>query len=253
MTDRRDRLGFLDWGIGGIGVFRELRRRRPDVPVAYWSDTGAAPYGRLSAGDLGERVRRVLRSMAGYGVTRAVIACNAASTIVGDLTDVGMPVMGVIEPAIGMVSPEFEGVLGVVGGARTIRSGLYRRALTTPRRKVLQRIAQPLSGHIEAGRVGTPAFERDLRRILGPLKHADAILLACTHYPSVSEAFRRLVPGAALLDPAVAVAEKLIGEWRLPTGVGDLFLTTGQPDGMRRAARMAWAVDPGPCTSVRLA
>ena len=243
-----ERLGFLDWGIGGIGIFRAFRQRRPEVPVLYWSDTGATPYGRLPAAALTARVRRVLRAMAGQGVTHAVVACNAASTILPALGDVGIPVMGVIEPAIAMVSPALEGVLGVVGGARTIRSGLYRRALATPRRQIVQRIAQPLSAHIEAGRAGTPAFERDLRRILAPLARADAILLACTHYPSAREAFRRLAPRASLLDPAEAVVEMLVARWRLPRGSGDRFVTTGSVVEMRRAARAAWGEDLGPCT-----
>ena len=247
-----ERLGFLDWGIGGIGIFHAFRQRRPEVPVLYWSDTGATPYGRLPAAALTARVRRVLRAMAGQGVTHAVIACNAASTILPELGEVGIPVMGVIEPAIAMVTPALEGVLGVVGGARTIRSGLYRRALATPRRQVIQRIAQPLSAHIEAGRVGTPAFERDLGRILAPLAGADAILLACTHYPSAREAFRRLAPRASLLDPAEAVVETLIARWRLPRGRGDLFVTTGLPGEMRRAARTAWGSDLGPCGAARV-
>jgi len=247
-----ERLGFLDWGIGGIGIFRAFRRRRPEVPVLYWSDTGATPYGRLPAPELTARVRRVLRVMVGQGVTHAVIACNAASTILPGLGEVGIPVMGVIEPAVAMVPPALEGVLGVVGGARTIRSGLYRRALATSRRRVIQRIAQPLSAHIEAGRVDTPAFERDLKRILGPLVRADAILLACTHYPSAREAFRRLAPRASLLDPADAVVETLIARWRLPRGQGDLFVTTGLPGEMRRAARTAWGSDLGRCASARI-
>jgi glutamate racemase len=231
-----ERLGFLDWGIGGVGIFQAFRRRRPEVPVFYWS----------------ARVRRVLRAMVRQGVTHAVVACNAASTILPGLGDVGIPVMGVIEPAIAMVSPALGGVLGVVGGARTIRSGIYRRALATPRRRVIQRIAQPLSAHIEAGRVGTPPFERDLGRILGPLARADAILLACTHYPSALEAFRRLAPRASLLDPAEAVVETLMARWRLPRGRGDLFVTTGRPGEMRRAARVAWGADLGPCTAARI-
>jgi len=247
-----ERLGFLDWGIGGIGIFRAFRRRRPEVPVLYWSDTGATPYGRLPAAELTARVRCVLRAMVGQGVTHAVIACNAASTILPNLDEVGIPVMGVIEPAIAMVSPALEGVLGVVGGARTIRSGLYRRSLATPRRRVIQRIAQPLSAHVEAGRVGTPAFERDLKRILRPLAGADAILLACTHYPSAREAFLRLAPRALLLDPADAVVETLIARWRLPRGRGDLFVTTGAPDEMRRAARTAWGSDLGRCAEARI-
>jgi len=240
-----ERLGFLDWGIGGLGIFQAFRQRRPTVPVLYWSDTGATPYGRLPAPQLTARVRRVLQAMVGQGVTHAVVACNAASTILPALGDVGIPVMGVIEPAIAMVSPELEGTLGVVGGARTIRSGLYRRALATPRRRVLQRIAQPLSAHIEAGRAGTPAFQADLERIMGPLSHVDAILLACTHYPSAAKAFRRLAPGAALLDPAEAVVEAIVARWRLPSGRGDLFVTTGHPGEMRRAARAAWGIELG--------
>ena len=240
-----ERLGFLDWGIGGLGIFQAFRRRRPAVPVLYWSDTGATPYGRLPAPQLTARVRGVLQAMVGHGVTHAVVACNAASTILPALGDVGIPVMGVIEPAIAMVPPDLKGTLGVVGGTRTIRSGLYRRALTTPRRRVLQRIAQPLSAHIEAGRTGTPAFRADLERIMRPLARADAILLACTHYPSAAAAFRQLAPGASLLDPAQAVVDAIVARWRLPSGRGDLFLTTGRPDEMRRAARAAWGIDLG--------
>jgi glutamate racemase len=91
-----ERLGFLDWGIGGLGIFRAFRRRRPGVPVLYWSDTGATPYGRLPAAALTARVRRVLQSMVGQGVTHAVVACNAASTVLPELGEVGIPVMGVI-------------------------------------------------------------------------------------------------------------------------------------------------------------
>ena len=241
-----ERLGFLDWGIGGLGIFQAFRRRRPEVPVFYWSDTGATPYGRLTGPQLTTRVGRVLRAMVGLGVTHAVIACNAASTILPDLGDVGIPVMGVIEPAITMVSPTLEGVLGVDDAYKEHPKWLYRRALATPRRRVLQRIAQPLSAHIEAGRVGTPAFEEDLRRIMGPLAGADAILLACTHYPSAAAAFRRQAPGASLLDPAEAVVQTIVARWRLPAGRGDRFMTTGRPGEMRRAAHAAWGIDLGP-------
>src|SRR4051794_16387273 len=71
------RLGFLDWGIGGVGIFQALRRLRPDVPVLYWSDTGATPYGRLPAVDLATRVARVVQAMADQGSTQVVVACNA--------------------------------------------------------------------------------------------------------------------------------------------------------------------------------
>lgn len=252
MSDQVQRLGFLDWGIGGIGIFLALRRRRPDVPVLYWSDTGAPPYGRLSAHDLAARLGRVVQAMAARGATHVVVACNAASTVLPRLGKLAIPVVGVIEPAIALAQAQAGGLLGVVGGARTIRSGMYRRALATSRRRVVQRIAQPLSAHIEAGRTGSAAFARDLRRILTPLARADAILLACTHYPAAGAAFRALVPGTTLLDPAQAVVKTVLARWSLPRGQGDRFLTTGSATQMRHAARTAWGVDLGPCQAVRL-
>jgi glutamate racemase len=42
------------------------------------------------------------------------------------------------------------------------------------------------------------------------LESFDAVILACTHYPLVLSAFKRLVPSKVLLfDPALAVAERV--------------------------------------------
>ena len=244
------RLGFLDWGIGGVGIFRALRRHRPDVLVLYWSDTGAPPYGRLAADALAARVEQVVRAMAKQGVTHVVVACNAASTILSRLSNPAVPVLGVIEPAIELVRQHGGSAVGVVGGARTVRSGLYRRGLATGRRRLVQRIAQPLSAHIEAGRTGSVAFARDLRRIVAPLAKVDAILLACTHYPSALVAFQAVAPRVTMLDPAEAVVEAALARWSLPEGRGDRFMTTGSALEMRRAALCAWGVDLGPCDEV---
>jgi hypothetical protein len=48
------------------------------------------------------------------------------------------------------------------------------------------------------------------------------------------------------------VVETLMARWRLPRGRGDLFVTTGRPGEMRRAARVAWGADLGPCTAARI-
>ena len=192
------------------------------MPVLYSSDTGVTPYGRLPAVQLAARVRRVLRAMAAQGVTHAVVACNAASTILPGLGDVGLPVMGVIEPAIAMVSSALEGVLGVVGGARTIRSG---RIAAAPGHAAWARDpGRSLSRCRRTSKRGAWArrpSSATSARILPPLARVDTLLLACTHYPSAQEAFRRLAPRALLLDPAEAVVEALIARWRLPRGRGD--------------------------------
>jgi glutamate racemase len=242
------RLGVLDWGIGGMGVVGELRRRAPEVPVVYLSDTGFTPYGKAPRAVLARRVARMVAALSGEGAVAVMVACNAASTVLGDLGPLPVPVFGVIESALALVPRSFRGTVGVVGGGRTIRSGLYRRGLAAPGRRVVSRVAQPLSGHIEAGTADSPACRAALDRILSPLRDADAILLACTHYPAIAGAIAERAPRAKLLDPAAALVTRVLAEPRLPRDGGpDRLLTTGDPSAMREATRRAWGFDPGAC------
>jgi len=245
---RPARLGVLDWGIGGMGVVRELRRRAPGVPVVYVSDTGFPPYGQVTSTDLAARVTRVVTALAGEGALAVVVACNAASTVLGSLGEVPVPVFGVIDFALGLLPRSFRGTVGVLGGTRTIRSGLYRRGLAAKGRLVVSRIAQPLSAHIEAGTVDSDACQAALDRILAPLRDADALLLACTHYPAIAPAIRVRVPRARLLDPAEALVAHVLATAPLPPRrAADRLLTTGDADAMRGSTRQAWGFDPGPC------
>jgi glutamate racemase len=243
------RLGVLDWGIGGMGVVRELRRRAPEVPVVYLSDTGFTPYGQVSRAVLAARISRVVTALAEEGALAVVVACNAASTVIGALGELPVPVFGVIDCALGLLPRTFRGTVGVIGGARTIRSGLYRRGLAGRGRRVVSRIAQPLSGHIEAGTVDSGACQAALDRILAPLRDADAIVLACTHYPAIAPAIRARAPRAQLLDPAEALVEHLLASAPLPPRrATDRLVTTGDADAMRESTRRAWGFDPGRCT-----
>ena len=46
------KLGILDWGIGGVSIYKLIKEKRPDVPVIYFSDTGATPYGKMERREL---------------------------------------------------------------------------------------------------------------------------------------------------------------------------------------------------------
>jgi glutamate racemase len=246
------RLGIFDWGIGGVGVLCELRRRAKHVPVLYVSDSGYIPYGLLSRAALAARVSRILGYMVERGATSIVVACNAASTVLG-LVEPPVPCVGVIEPALALVPPAFRGTLAVIGGARTIRSGIYQRGLERRGRTIVQRIAQPLSAHIEAGTTESARCAADLARILKPLRAADALLLACTHYPAIAARIAARLPNARLIDPAAAVVEHALATFPLPrTRAPDSLLTTGDARRSRAAAQRAWGFDAGPWAFARI-
>lgn len=236
-----DRLGIIDWGIGGVGIYK-LIRERMRVPVTYFSDTGVTPYGKMARGDLAMRLDKVIGFMATLGATRVVVGCNAASTVIPDLSHRSVPVSGVIEAGVAAAVEANPARLGLIGGRRTIVSGSYRRAFTGHGIAVIQRVAQPLSGMIERGDISSAELHEESRRILAPLKTCSHILLACTHYPAITRVLAAHVSQRTkFIDPAEHLVAGLQG-LRLK-GVGnDEFFTSGDPEAMTRSAKAAWDV-----------
>ncbi|WP_293257458.1 aspartate/glutamate racemase family protein [Nannocystis sp.] len=173
-----------------------------------------------------------------------MIACNAASTVLGHpaLTRSGLAICGVIAPAIAATLADPARVVRVIGGRRTIRSGLYRRALVAAGRRVHARVAHPLSALVERGQLDTPRVHAELGRILAPLRQVEALVLACTHYTALLPAIRGLLPRARIIDPAAAALAEVERAWSLGHVRSDMFLTTGDPEAMRTAAQLAFGV-----------
>ncbi|OBA82469.1 hypothetical protein A9W99_01880 [Mycobacterium sp. 1164966.3] len=236
-------LGIVDWGIGGIGLVRALDEMAPGLPIVYWSDAEATPYGRMGSDELATRLTMVVTQLAERGATEVVLACNAASTVVGRLGATPIPVEGIIEHGLASVPDDIGGPIGVVGGRRTIAGGHYRRGLERRGHVVRSRVAQPLSAHIEAGRTCSPQFRTDLARIIAPLRGVDALVLACTHYPAASRWFKAALPQAMLIDPAERLAAAIAARHPHTLNAGSrqrVFLTTGDPEAMRVGAARAW-------------
>jgi len=235
-------LGLVDWGIGGIGVYKLIKEQLGSVPVLYFSDTGATPYGKMSRRTLIQRLDTVIDFLRHRGATHILIGCNAASTAIDDLGYRGLPITGVIEPAVDLVTRIKPKRLGLIGGRRTVVSGAYRKRLAGRSINVEQRIAQPLSALIETGDTGSEELRAEAHRIIGPLRKCSHILLACTHYPAIGPVLQTMVSDETeLIDPAHELV-KTVRKWRIAGSKNDVFLTTGDPDEMRRAALAAFGV-----------
>lgn len=246
------RLGIIDWGIGGISIYASVKERIGDVPVTYFSDTGVTPYGKMSRPELVARLDNLIEFLKRRGVTHVVIGCNAASTVIDHLGNHGIPVKGVIKPAINMTAKLKPAKLGLIGGRRTVVSGAYRRGFSERGIKVNQRIAQPLSGLIESGDTSSETLQATARQILTPLRNSSHILLACTHYPAIKHVLKRYVSsGTRFIDPASEMVNS-VRRWNLGAGGGDEFLTSGDVAAMKRSAENAFGVRIKTALRVRL-
>ena len=236
----KPRLAILDWGIGGISVLQAIKAQLGDIPVLYFSDTGATPYGKMSRPELVARLHRVIAFSQTQGATHLVIGCNAASTAIPFLKMADLPIEGVIESAVRLTAQMAPARLAVIGGRRTVLSGVYRRAFAERGIRVAQRIAQPLSALIESGDVSSPELRANCRQIFAPIKNCSHLLLACTHYPAITPVLREFVAeDTVFINPAGALVMQ-IKRWQLPTNGADVFLTTGGATQMKQAAWRAF-------------
>ena len=229
-------LGIIDWGIGGISVYNHVKTHFPETPVMYFSDTGFTPYGKTSKSELVERLNAVIVYLKSKGVNHLVIGCNAASTAIPFLDNNGVMIEGVIESAVELASKMKPTKLGLIGGRRTVVSGVYRKKFAMRGIELFPRIAQPLSALIEAGDISSPKLHSEAAKILKPIKNCSHLLLACTHYPAISKVIKTIVsPETVLIDPAEELIKK-IAVWDLPRNGKDIFLTSGDAEQMKISA-----------------
>ncbi len=240
-------IGICDWGIGGLGFASLLLAERPDLGMVYIGDQGAVSYGKLSKRMLSARMRLVLCAFWGMGITRVVVACNAASTVLDAVKIEGVTATGVIAPTLRVLQNNTFRTIGVIGGERTVRSQTYSRRLRAMGHTVPQRVAQPLSGLIEEGKRNDPETLILLERILRPLHNVDALILACTHFIALEQPIRSLLPGVALIDPATEAWHELVPTLPpiplLPQIGTRRWFTTGDPVTMSAQALSVFNIE----------
>jgi len=241
----------MDWGIGGLGFFKLLRQAAPGLGCVYLSDAGAPPYGTLTSAALTRRVRQAVAWFSARGVGELVVACNAASSVLARLPSrelaAGAPrILGVIEPTVHALLRGPRSSIGIFGGRRTVRSLAYRTPLLHAGFRVQQRIAQPLSALVEAGRISGPEVERLVTQILRPIADCPLLVPACTHYVALMPLFQRVAPAARWVDPAALTLAALLepsGREARRAAAEDEFWTTGSPAAFVRGAALAFELD----------
>lgn len=233
-------LGIVDWGIGGISINSLVKSQLGNLPIIYLSDTGVTPYGKMSRGELVSRVTTVINFLGSHGATHVIVGCNAASTVIPFLDKTRMKVEGVIECAVRVTLGMRPSRLALLGGRRTVLSGIYRRAFAEEGIHVTQRIAQPLSALIESGDVSSSELRNRCEKILQPIRNCSHLLLACTHYPAIIPVLKEFVSENTVIINPIGELIEIIKRWKLPVHGRDLFFTTGDAEKMKRAAWKAF-------------
>ena len=120
-------IGIMDSGVGGLSVFREIRKLLPCADYVYYADNAWCPYGEKDPEFIRSRCREITRLMISRGAQAMVIACNTATAAaISTLrSEFGLPFIG-MEPAVKPAAlGTRSGVIGVLATAGTLKGSNY--------------------------------------------------------------------------------------------------------------------------------
>lgn len=235
-------VGIFDSGVGGLSVWREIARQLPQESTIYVADQAHVPFGPRPATEILGYAEGITRFLIEQNCKTIVVACNTASAVALQAlrdTHPGLPFVG-MEPAVKPAAARTKtGVVGIMATPATFEGELFRATAGRHANgiRIINQICAGLAEHVESGAPDDPQDEALLRPFIEPMLDAgaDTIVLACTHYPFVLEAIRRIAgPGVEVIDPAPAVARQLervlvAANARSASPASHRFMTTGDP------------------------
>ena len=243
-------IGVFDSGYGGLTILRALVDRLPDQRLAYLGDHGNAPYGDRSDDEIYALTVANVERLFNLGCSLVILACNTAAAVaLRRLQQTWLPnhyperrVLGVLVPVVEVVTdtpwhmrrPRHAGradgkTMGIFATQRTVDSGAYVREILirAPSISIVQQACPALARAIEAGlddRTVADLVDGYVETLLSktPNGPPERVILGCTHYPLVEEAFRAaLPPSVDILDQPKLVADSLADYLRRHPEHGD--------------------------------
>jgi len=242
---KNDCVGIVDWGIGGLSVYKELKRQIKTGNYIYFSDSGFTPYGKAKKTDLIKRLSQVLQFFREKNVSTIIIACNAASTVLESVQkkNPDLQLYGMLSAGKEAILKEKKKSALVLGGKRTIASQYFQKSFLPVKTMKLQAlVAQPLSALIEKGQHKESVFEKEVLSLKHKTKfEPDIVLLACTHYPAAEGVFQKVFPKSKIIDPAHILVKNLKSKLKNTKNQKQAqFYTTGSTTESKSAAKKAF-------------
>ncbi len=259
----RVRVGVFDSGFGGLTIYRAIRERLPQYDYVYLGDNARTPYGHRSFETVHRFTAEAVRFLFARDCALVVIACNTASAkALRTVQQTLLPALAPDRRVLGIIRPSVEALaagtdwhtVALWGTPGTVSSDSYALELAKlrPELALVQTACPLLVPLVENGELAGEGLDYFLRKYWAETERAatagiDALLLACTHYPLLSERIREVVPArvrvlaqGAIVAPSLAdyLCRHPVMERRLSRGGSTRFLTTDVSESFDRLAEL---------------
>ncbi|MBF0787488.1 MULTISPECIES: glutamate racemase [unclassified Streptococcus] len=244
-------IGFLDSGVGGLTVVRELMRQLPHEEIVYIGDSARAPYGPRPAEQIREYTWELVQFLLTKNVKMIVFACNTATAVAWEevKAKLEIPVLGVILPgASSAIKSSKTGKIGVLGTAMTIQSDIYREKIQalSPDTQVTSLACPKFVPLVESNNYQSSLAKKVVYETLMSMKgKVDTVVLGCTHYPLLRPIIQNVLgQDVTLIDSGAECARDIsvllnyfeIHHSRTAEHPQHFFYTTASPRAFREIA-----------------
>lgn len=210
-------IGIFDSGVGGLTVFKSIRKHFPYEDIIYFGDTARVPYGPKSKHTVINYSIQNTRFLLQQNIKLLIIACNTSSAVaipyLQKMTDI--PVIGVIVPgAEEAFSLSKTGRIGIIGTDGTINSNAYKNELIKldDKLEIFSQACPLFVSLVEEGWLNKHVTDLVIQDYLNIFKDKDidTLILGCTHYPVLKHAINKFFSGKVkLVDSSLAIIKNI--------------------------------------------
>ena len=182
-------IGIFDSGVGGLTVFKEVRKILPTESIVYLGDTYNFPYGDKTQDEIIKYSIKNVERLIDKGAKVIIIACGTATSQAIDVLKekFNIPIIGIIEPTVEYIKKQRYKEIGVIATEGTIRSGQWERKIKEKigEINVINKACPMLATIAEEGRAQSKEGRAVIKEYMECFKEKNVkqIILGCTHYP----------------------------------------------------------------------
>ncbi len=209
---------FLDSGVGGLTVVKEIFKYLPEYQIIYFGDTARLPYGTKGAAFVKKYSAKITNWLLHKNAKIIVIACHTSSAWASEFLRnkyKGVPIFDMISLAAKEVVLSTKNKkIGIIGTPGTIKSSAWSKKLKKldPSLKIYLQSCPLFVPMVEMGFTRGQVTEKVVKEYLKKIKSndVDVLVLACTHYPLLEKVIKKVVgPKVKIINPAKSAAKEI--------------------------------------------
>ena len=211
-------IGMFDSGVGGLTVYKEIKKAMPNEKIIYLGDTKNFPYGSKSKQSIIDLSKKNIDFLLKQNVKTIVIACGTAtSQALEEVQSIyKVPIIGIIQPTIEYIkSKENIKNVGVIATRGTIRSKSWEVNLKSQIEdiNVYNKECPLLAPMAEEGWVDNEiaklTIHEYIKEYLKDFPKLDALILGCTHYPLFKKIIEEQMPNTEIINTGEKLASHI--------------------------------------------